>query len=88
MDLDQWNGLTAIGPAHMYAPGATVQSNRGAIVGAGGNGTKVSFTIAWYDKNRRYATTNDYTGTIDPTSGALRGTTVNNEGVHNEWVAH
>jgi hypothetical protein len=88
VDLDQWEDLTAIGPVHLYAPGATVQSNHGELIGAGGAGTKVSFTIAWFDKNNRYATTNDYTGNIDPTSGALRRTTVNNEGVSNEWVAH
>jgi hypothetical protein len=86
--LDQWNGLTAIGPAHLYAQGATIQSNRGDVIGAGGDGTNVSFTITWFDNNNRYATTNDYTGSIDPTSGALRGTTVNNEGVTNGWLAH
>ena len=86
--LDQWNDLTAIAPAHLYTPGATIQSNRGDVIGAGGDGTNVSFTITWFDKNNRYATTNDYTGSIDPTSGAPRGTTVNNEGVTNEWLAH
>jgi hypothetical protein len=86
--LDQWNGLTAIGPAHLYAQGATIQSNRGDVIGAGGDGTNVTFTITWFDNNNRYATTNDYTGSIDPTSGALRGTTVNNEGVTNGWLAH
>ncbi len=87
VDLDQWNRLTAIGPAHLYAGGATAQSNRGDVIGAGGDGTTVSFTIAWFDKNNRYATTNDYTGSVDPASGVLRGSTVNNEGVHNDWVA-
>jgi hypothetical protein len=85
--LDQWHDLTAIGPAHLYAAGATVQSNRGDVIGAGGDGANLSFTITWFDKNNRYATTNDYTGNID-TSGTLRGTTVNNEGVTNEWLAH
>jgi hypothetical protein len=88
VDLDQWNDLTAMGPAHLYAPGATVESNRGDIIGAGGDGTKVGFTIAWFDKNNRYANTNDYTGNIDPEWGTLRGTTTNNEGVTNEWLAH
>jgi hypothetical protein len=65
-----------------------VQSNRGDVIGAGGDGTEVSFTIAWFDKNNRYATTNDYTGTIGAEWGTLRGTTTNNEGVTNEWSAH
>lgn len=88
VDLDQWDDLTAMGPAHLYAPGATVESNRGDVLGAGGKGTDLGFTIVWYDKQGRHAETNDYTGTIDPESGTLRGTTVNNAGVVNQWSAH
>ncbi len=88
VDLDQWHDLTAIGPAHLYAPGATVESNRGDVIGAGGDGTKVSFTIVWFDKQGGHAETNDYTGSIDPESGTLGGTTVNNAGVTNQWTAH
>ena len=51
-------------------------------------GPKSVSTITWFDKNNRYATTNDYTGTIDPEWGTLRGTTTNYEGVTNEWSAH
>jgi hypothetical protein len=88
VDLDQWNGLTAMGPAHLYAPGATVESNRGEVIGAGGDGTTVSFTIVWYDKQGRHAETNDYTGSIDPQWGTLGGTTTNNAGVTNQWSAN
>lgn len=88
VDLDQWHDLTAIGPAHLYAPGATVASNRGAVIGAGGENTNLSFTIVWYDNRGGQAETNDYQGSIDPESGALGGTTVNNAGVTNQWSAH
>jgi hypothetical protein len=88
VDLDQWHDLTAMGPVHLYAPGATVESNRGDVIGAGGEGTNLSFTIVWKDKQGLHAETNDYTGQIDPASGSLRGTTVNNAGVTNAWVAH
>jgi hypothetical protein len=88
VDLDQWHDLTAMGPVHLYAPGATVESNRGDVIGAGGERTNLSFTIVWKDKQGRHAETNDYTGQIDPASGSLRGTTVNNAGVTNAWVAH
>jgi hypothetical protein len=88
VNLDQWHNLNAIGPAHLYAPGGTVESNRGDVIGAGGEGTDVSFTIMWFDKNGRHSESNDYTGSIDPEWGTLRGTTVNNAGVRNEWSAH
>jgi len=88
VDLDQWHDLTAMGPAHLYAPGATVESDRGTILGAGGEGTNLSFTIAWFDKKGQHVETNDYNGTIDPEFGSLRGTTKNNAGVTNEWLAH
>ncbi|AFM16462.1 hypothetical protein Mycch_1670 [Mycolicibacterium chubuense NBB4] len=87
VDLDQWHDLTAMGPAHLYAPGSTVQSNRGEVIGAGGEGTNLSFTIVWYDKQGGHAETNDYTGSIDPQWGTLGGTTVNNAGVTNHWSA-
>jgi hypothetical protein len=86
--LDQWHDLTAMGPAHLYASGATVESNRGDVIGAGGDGTTVSFTIVWFDKQGQHAETNDYTGSIDVQSGALSGTTTNNAGVTNQWSAH
>ena len=86
--LDQWHDLTAMGPAHLYAPGATVESNRGALIGAGGEGTTVNFTILWYDKQGGRAEANDYKGSIDPQSGTLGGTTVNDAGVTNQWLAH
>jgi hypothetical protein len=89
VELDQWHDLTAMGPAHLYAtPGATVQSNRGEVIGASGEGTDVGFSIVWYDKSGGRAEGNDYTGTIDPEWGTLRGTTVNDAGVRNEWLAH
>jgi len=88
VDLDQWHNLTAMGPAHLYAPGATVESNRGDVIGAGGEGTNLSFTIVWKDKQGRHTETNDYTGSIDPEWGTLGGTTVNNAGVNNQWSAH
>jgi hypothetical protein len=88
VDLDQWHNLAAIGPARLYAPGATVQSNLGDVIGAGGNGSEVSFSIAWFDKNNRYATTNDYTAPSTRNGEHWRGTTINNEGVTNEWSAH
>lgn len=88
VDLDQWHDLTAIGPAHLYAPGQTVEANRGDVIGAGGEGTEVNFTIVWRDKQGRHAETNDYRGSIDPDGGALGGTTVNNAGVTNQWSAH
>lgn len=77
--LDSWDNLTAIGPPRLFKRGATVQSNRGELIGAGGDGTHVSFTIAWFYKNN-YVTTNDYRGEIDPQWGSLRGTTVDNDG--------
>lgn len=85
--LDQRNDVTTMGPAHLFAPGASVQSDRGDVLGADGNGTDLSFSIAWFDNKNNHVDTNDYTGSIDP-QGALRSTTVNNEGVKNEWVAH
>ena len=89
VELDQWHDLTAMGPVHLFAtPGATVQSNRGEVIGAGGDGTEVNFSVVWYDKAGHRAEGNDYTGTIDPEWGTLRGTTVNDAGVRNEWVAH
>jgi hypothetical protein len=88
IDLDQWHDLTAMGPVHLYAPGATVESNRGTVIGAGGDGTNLSFTIVWYDKQGGHAETNDYKGSIDPEWGTLGGTTVNNAGVTNQWTAH
>lgn len=88
VDLDQWHDLTAIGPARLYAPGATVTSNRGDVIGAGGEGTSLSFTVVWYDKQGGHAETNDYRGSIDPEWGTLGGTTVNNAGVTNQWSAH
>jgi hypothetical protein len=88
VSLDQWHDLTAMGPVHLYAKGATVQANRGEVIGAGGDGTHLSFTIVWLDKNGHKAEANDYTGDIDPDSGSLRGTTVNDAGVRNEWSAH
>lgn len=86
--LDQWHDLTAIGPAHLYAPGATVESDRGDVIGAGGQGNDVNFTIVWFDKKGQHVETNDFTGSIDPEFGALRGTTTNNAGVTNQWSAH
>lgn len=66
VSLDQWHDLTAMGPAHLYAPGATVESNRGEVIGSGGEGTDVNSTVVWYNKQGRHAETNDYTGSIDP----------------------
>jgi hypothetical protein len=88
VDLDQWNDLTAMGPAHLYPPGSTVQANRGVVIGAGGEGTSLSFSIVWYDKKGGRADGNDYTGTIDPEWGTLGGTTKNDEGVVNQWKAN
>jgi hypothetical protein len=88
VELDQWHDLTAMGPAHLYPPGSTVQANRGAVIGAGGEGTSLSFTIVWYDKNGGRADGNDYSGTIDPEWGTLGGTTKNDEGVVNQWKAN
>jgi hypothetical protein len=88
VNLDQWHNLNAIGPAYMYAPGATVESHRGEVIGAGGEGTNVSFTIVWFAKNGRHADTYDYEGSIDPEWGTLGGTTVNNAGVRIGWSAH
>jgi hypothetical protein len=88
VDLDRWNDLYAGGPAHLYPPGSTVQANRGEIAGAGGEGTSLWFTIIWYGKNGGHADSNDYTGTIDPESGTLGGTTKNDEGVVNQWKAN
>jgi hypothetical protein len=38
-------------------------------------------------QNGHEAEANDYTGDIVPDSGSLRGTTVNDAGVRNEWSA-
>jgi hypothetical protein len=88
VEIDDFEDLTAVGPVHLYARGATVPSDRGELIGASGEGTHVNFTVAWFDKKNNYVTTNDYVGNIDPEWGTLRGTTVNNEGVKNEWSAH
>lgn len=88
ISLDQWRGLTAIGPAHMYRSGSADETNSGTLLGAYGEGTEVSFTIIWKNIVIGYFDTYDYEGTIDPEWGTLRGTYTNNAGVTQDWAAN
>lgn len=88
ISLDQWNQLTAIGPAHMYRSGSTVENATGVLLGAHGEGTEANFTIQWKAPIIGVFDTYDYEGTIDPEWGTLRGTYTNNAGVTNDWVAN
>jgi hypothetical protein len=102
VELDQWNGLNALGPARYYTQGdgilgtgglfdkADILSGmhlRGVVSGANGEGTQARFAIVWYDDRGGRLDGGDFTGDIDPGSGIMRGTVENDAGARNGWVA-
>jgi hypothetical protein len=102
VELDQWSGLNALGPARFYMQGDGILGTgglfdkadildglhlKGAVLGANGEGTQARFSIVWYDHRGGRLDGGDYTGDIDPGSGILRGTVENDAGARNGWVA-
>jgi len=86
VDLDQWHNLTAIGPARLYAPGATVQSNLWRCHRCRRQWERSQFLDCVVRQEQQVCDHERLHGTIDPEWGTLARHHHQQRGCHQRMV--